>query len=112
MNPDFCHLTANGASHAIGSMQEFKVLTHAGPSNNVDFAVRYAQQNERSGGKASGTVKFSEATNNDLGVVLKKSLKIQARISRAPQRMHACQEVQNKKECKPLLNPDPANETR
>jgi hypothetical protein len=26
--------------------------------------------------------------------------------------MHVYQQVQKKKECKPLLNPDPANETR
>ena len=112
MNSDFSQLTADGASNAIGSMQEFEVLTRHGRPNEVDFAVCYAHQNERSGGKASGTVKFAEETNNDLGDVLKKSHEIQVRISRAPKRMHAYRQVQTKKERKPLLNPDPANETR
>ena len=112
MNSDFSQLTADGALNAIGSMQEFEVLTQHGRPNEVDFAVCYAHQNERSGGKASGTVKFAEETNNDLGDVLKKSHKIQVRISRAPKRMHAYRQVQTKKERKPLLNPDPANETR
>ena len=110
MNSDFSQLTADGASNAIGSMQEFEVLTRHGRPNEVDFAVCYAHQNERSGGKASGTVKFAEETNNDLGDVLKKSHEIQVRISRAPKRMHAYRQVQTKKERKPLLNPDPANE--
>ena len=112
MNSDFSQLTADGASNAIGLMQEFEVLTRHGRPNEVDFAVCYAHQNERSGGKASGTVKFAEETNNDLGDVLKKSHEIQVRISRAPKRMHAYRQVQTKKERKPLLNPDPANETR
>jgi hypothetical protein len=88
INSDFSQLTADGASIAIGSMQEFEVLTRAGCSNDVDFAVCYAHQNERSGGKASGTVKFTEVINDELGDVLKKSHKIQVRISRAPKRMH------------------------
>jgi hypothetical protein len=112
MNLDFSQLTANGASNAIGSMQKFEVLTRHGRPNDVDFAVCYAHQNKRSGSKASRTVKFTEETNNDLGDVLKKSHEIQVRISRAPKRMHAYRQVQIKKECKPLLNPDPANETR
>jgi hypothetical protein len=112
MNSDFSQLTANGASNAIGSMQEFEVLTRDGCPTSVDFAVCYAHQNERSGSKASGTVEFAEITNDNLGDLLKKSHKIQERISRASKRMHAYQQVQKKKECKPLLNPDPANETR
>jgi hypothetical protein len=60
----------------------------------------------------TGTVKFAEATNNDLGDVLKKSHKTQVPISSAPKRMHINRQGQNKKECKPFLNPDPANETR
>jgi hypothetical protein len=47
MNTDFSQLTANGASNAIASMQDFEVLTYAGRSNNVDIAVCYAHQNER-----------------------------------------------------------------
>ena len=39
INSDFSQLTADGASNAIGSMQEFEVLTRAGHSNDVDFAV-------------------------------------------------------------------------
>jgi hypothetical protein len=39
INSGFSQLTADGASNAIGSMQEFEVLTHAGHSNDVDFAV-------------------------------------------------------------------------
>ena len=112
INSGFSQLTADGASNAIGSMQEFEVLTRAGHSNNVDFAVFYAHQNERSGGKASGTVKFAEVINDELGDVLKKSHKIQVCISRAPKRLHIYQQIKNKKDCKPLLNPDPAKETR
>jgi hypothetical protein len=110
INSDFSQLTADGASNAIGSMQEFEVLTRAGRSNDVDFAVCHAHQNERSGGKASGTV--AEVMNDELGDVLKKSHEIQVCISRAPKRMHIYRQIQNKKDCKPLLNPDPANETR
>jgi hypothetical protein len=36
MNSDFSQLAANGVSNAIGSMQEFKVLTHTGRSNNIN----------------------------------------------------------------------------
>ncbi len=39
MNSDFSQLTADGASNAIGSMQEFKVLTRDGCPTSVDFAV-------------------------------------------------------------------------
>ena len=42
MNSDFSQLTADGASNAIGSMQEFEVLTRHGRPNDVDFAVCYA----------------------------------------------------------------------
>ena len=112
MNSHFSQLTADGASNAICSMQEFKVLTHDGCPTSVDFAVCYACQNDQSGSKASGTVKFAETTNDNLGDLLKKIHEIQVRISRAPKRMHAYRQVQKKKECKPLLNPDPANETR
>jgi hypothetical protein len=112
MNSDFTQLTANSASNAIGSMQEFKVLTCDGRPTSVDFAVCYAHQNERSGSKASRTVKFAEITNDNLGDLLKKSHEIQVCISRAPKRMHAYWQVQKKKKCKPLLNPDPVNETR
>ncbi len=111
INSDFSQLSADGASNAIGSMQEFEILTRTGRSNDVDFAVCYAHQNERSGGKASGTVKFAEVINDKLGDVLKKSHKIQVPISRAPKRMHIYEQIQNKKDHKPLLNPDPANET-
>ncbi len=112
MKSDFSQLTADGTSNAIGSMQEFEVLTRDGHPTSVDFAVCYAHQNERSGGKASGTVKFAEITNENLGDLVKKSHKIQVCISRAPKRMHAYPQVQKKKEHKPLLNPDPAKETR
>jgi hypothetical protein len=93
MNSDFSQLTANGASNAIGSMQEFEVLTHDGCPTSVDFAICYAHQNERSGGKASGTVKFEEITHDNLGDLLKKSHEIQVRISTAPKRMHAYWQV-------------------
>ncbi len=112
INLNFSQITADGASNAIGSMQELEVLTRHGCPNDVDFAVCYAHQNKCSGGKALGTVKSAEETNNELGDMLKKSLKIQVRISRAPKQMHAYRQVQIKKKCKPLLNPDPANETR
>jgi hypothetical protein len=111
INSDFSQLTADGALNAIGYIQEFEVLTRAGRSNDVDFAICYADQNERSGGKASGTVKFAEVINDDLGDVLKKSHEIQVHIYRAPKRMHIYRQIQIKKDCKPLINPDPANET-
>ncbi len=86
MNSDFAQFTADGTSNAIDFMQEFEVLTGDGdgPPTSVDFAVCYAHQNEQSGGKASGTVKFAEITNDNLGDLLKKSHKIQVRISMAP----------------------------
>ena len=88
------------------------MLTYPDYANDAYFAVCYAHKNECSGGKASGTIKFAKETNNDLGDVLKKSQEIQVCISRAPKRMHAYKQVQTKKDCKPLLNPDTENETR
>ena len=112
INFDFSQLAADDASNATGSIQEFEVLTRAGLSNAADFAVCYAHQNERLDGKASGTVKFAEVINDELGDVLKKSHEIQVRIGRAPKRLHIYQLIQNKKDHKPLLTPNPANETR
>ena len=39
MNLDFSQLTADGASNAIGSMQEFEVLIRHGRTNDVDLLI-------------------------------------------------------------------------
>lgn len=108
---DFAQLSADGASNAIGSVQEFEVLTRPERPNEVDFNVCLAHQNERSGGMASGTIKNAES-NYELGAELKKNHEIQVRIGRAPNRMKVLREVQEKKGRLPILAPDPAAEVR
>lgn len=110
-NSDFAQLSADGASNAIGSLQEFEVLTRPERPNEVDFTVCLAHQNERSGGMASGTIKNAES-NYELGAELKKNHEIQVRINRAPARLHVLQDVQEKKGRSPPLHPDPGIEVR
>lgn len=111
VSSDFSQLSADGASNAIGSVQEFEVLTRPGRHNEVDFNVCVAHQNERSGGMASGTINI-EGANYDLGAELKKNHEIQVRIHRSGNRMKLFQEIQERKGRNPLLRPDPANEVR
>lgn len=110
---DFLQLTADGASNAVGSVQEFELLTREeGRSNSVNFNVCLSHQNERSSGYASGTTDFASKPNDELGAVLKKSHSIQVRINRAPKRMEAYRSVQESKGRNPPLHPNPCNETR
>jgi hypothetical protein len=74
--------------------------------------VCYAHQNERSGGYASGTIKCAEPVKEALGDILLKNHQIQARISRSAARMNVYRDIQSRHGRKPLLQPDPANETR
>ena len=77
---DFHQLSADGASNAIGSIAEFEALTRSERANDVDFDICYAHQNQRSGGYASGTLKFKLDPNPDLGSALKKNHGIQSRV--------------------------------
>jgi hypothetical protein len=74
--------------------------------------VCFAHQNERSGGYASGKIAFSEPANKKLGDILDKSHTIQVRVSRSYHRMAIYSEVQLNNKRKPMLKPDPANDTR
>ena len=78
----------------------------------MNFNVSAAHQNERSGGYASGVLKFADNPNEDLGNILKKNHEIQVRIHRNPGRMKIYRDIQTQKARKPALNPDPANATR
>ena len=78
---DFNQLTADGAANAIGSLVDYEALTRAERPNDVDFTVCMAHQNERSGGYASGTMKFALDPNPELGAVLIKNHEIQVTLS-------------------------------
>ena len=68
---DFNQLAADGGSNAIGAIQEFEVVAREdGRSNSTELVVCISHQNERSGGYVSGTVKFADAPNDELGAVL------------------------------------------
>jgi hypothetical protein len=81
---DWGQLGANGGSNAIGSIRKFELIKRSedsGQESSVDFNICYSHQNERSGGYASGTVKFADNKNDALGGIPKKSHDIQVRIS-------------------------------
>jgi hypothetical protein len=83
---DWGQLAADGGSNAIGSIREFELVTRSedgGRESSLDFNICYSHQNERSGGYASGTVKFADSQNDALGDILKKSHIIQVRINRS-----------------------------
>jgi hypothetical protein len=109
---DINQLAADGASNAIGSMSEYESLSRTERANDVDFDVCLAHQNERSGGYASGTIKFAQPVNEELGGILLKNHRIQVHISRAPTRVKEFRDVQSARGRKPILLPDPAGETR
>jgi hypothetical protein len=94
LNGDFLHLAADGASNAIGSIVEFESLSHPTRSNDVALSVCIAHQNEWSGGYASGTIAFAEPANDELGLIIDKSRKIQVRMSCLSQRMAAYCDIQ------------------
>lgn len=111
VSSNFSQLSADGASNAIGSVQEFEVLTRPGRHNEVDFNVCAVHQNERSGGMASGTINI-EGANYDLGAELKKNHEIQVRLHQSGNRMNVFQDVQKRKGRDPSLCPDPGNDVR
>ena len=89
-----------------------KVSRELPAKNEVQFDVCYAHQNQRSGGYASGTLKFAEPVNTALGEILIKNHQIQVNICRSTKRMNVYPNVQKSQSCKPMLNPDPGNKTR
>ena len=112
---DWGQLAADGGSNAIGSIREFELVTRSedgGRESSVDFNICYSHQNERSGGYASGTIKFADSFNEVLGDILKKNHGIQVRINRSQKRMSVFNNIQHEKGRSPLLSPDPAGETR
>ena len=79
---DWAQLSADGGSNAIGSIQEYEVVSRSdGRQTSVEFNICYSHQNERSGGFASGTMKFADMPNEELGAILRKSNEIQVQIS-------------------------------
>jgi hypothetical protein len=111
-NKDINQFLANGALNAIGLITEYESLSCPTRPNDVQLSVCFAHQNKQSGRYASGTITFAVPANKELGDVLEKSHKIQARLSRYSHRMAIYCEVQLRNYRKPMLNPDPANETR
>ena len=95
---DFGHLSADGGSNAVGSIQEFELIgQEEGRGNTLDFNICASHQNERSGGYASGTCKFADDPNQLLGDVLKKNHRLQEEMNRNPQRMDVYGSVQDRK---------------
>jgi hypothetical protein len=80
--------------------------------NDVALSICIAHQNERSGGYASGTIAFAEPANDELGLIIDKSHKIQVCMSRLSQRMAVYCDIQTENNRKPMLIPDPANKTK
>ncbi len=112
LSEDWAQLLADGGSNSIGSIQEYEVVSRSeGWQTSVEFNICYSHQNERSGGFASGTMKFAGKPNEELGAILRKSHEIQVRISRSPKRMKLYSDIQRKQGCKPLFAPDPAGKT-
>ncbi len=113
LSEDWAQLSADGGSNAIGSIQKYEVVSRSeGQQTSVEFNICYSCQNEHSGGYASGTMKFADKPNEELGAILRKSHEIQVRISWAPKRMKLYSDIQRRQGRKPLLAPDPAGETR
>lgn len=79
--------------------------------NDVALRVCIAHQNEWLGGYASGTIAFAEPANDELGLIIDKSHKIQAHTSQSSQRIAAYCDIQTENTRKSMLIPDPANET-
>ena len=108
---DVNQFAADGASNAIGSVSEYESLLQTARPNEVHFDVCCAHQNQCSGGYASGTLKFAEPVNTALGEILIKNHQIQVHICRSTNRMKVYRDVQISHSRKPMLNPDPGNET-
>ena len=112
LSEDWAQQSADSGSNAIGSIQEYEVVSRSeGRQTSVEFNIFYSHQNERSGGFASGTMKFTDKPDEELGAILRKSHEIQVRISWSPKRMKLYSDIQWRQGCKPLLAPDPAGET-
>ncbi len=88
------------------------MLSRASCLNDVDFNVCLAHQNECSGGYASGTIKFAEPVNDELGGVLTKNHQIHVCLNWSAPRIKVHCSVQERHERKPKLSPDLAGETR
>lgn len=109
---DILHMAADGTSNAIGSIAEYKSLTRTQRGNDINFNICFAHQANRSGGYASGTIKFAQAVNEVLGAILNKNHTIQVRFCRSGARMKLLRDVQKNNGRKPILSPNPAGETR
>jgi hypothetical protein len=110
--PDIDHMSADGGSNAIGSIAEYESLTRTSRGNNVFFNICFAHQVNRSGGYASGSIKFAEPVNEPLGKLLNKNHTIQVRFCRSGTHMKVLHDVQTDNGRCPLLLPNPAGETR
>lgn len=73
--------TADGASNAIGSLVDFELLTRDERSDNQEFEICAAHQNQRSADFASGKGGFAENSNPELSACLNFSHKHQVRLS-------------------------------
>lgn len=110
---DLNQVTADGGSNAVGSAQEFELVgREKGRENSQDFIVCVAHQNERAGGYASGTAKFAEDPNPELGKTLTKNHSLQERFHRNSGRMGEYNSVQTAKGRNPLIGPYPGVCTR
>ncbi len=108
LSEDWAQPSADGGSNVIGSIQEYEVVSRSESwLSIVEFNICYSHQNDRSGGYASGTMKFADKPSEELGAILRKSHEIQVQISRAPKHMKLYSDIQQRHGCKPLLAPEP-----
>ncbi|KAL7474701.1 hypothetical protein ACHAW6_003559 [Cyclotella cf. meneghiniana] len=112
VSSDFNQMAADGASNTIRSILEVEVQTRTELANDIDLSICHAHQNECAGGYASGTHKYAEPVNVDLGQILEKSHVIQFHLNRTESRMDAVRAIQKKNQHDMVLEPKPANDTR
>jgi hypothetical protein len=111
-HPDMNQVTADGAGNAIGSVSEFESRTRQFRGGDIYVDVCIAHQNERSGGYASGTVKFADPVNAELGLVLAKNHKTQTFLMRSAERMKVYQNTAEDNGRDPILRPKPGIDIR
>ena len=109
---DLSHVSADGASNAIGSANEFELITQKDRVQDMDFDTCYAHQNQRSAGRADGTLKFADNPNPTLGALIKKNHAMHVRIQRSAPRTKLLHQTQKNNGRQPILSATPAGETR
>lgn len=84
---DFNQLSADDAANSIGLISEYKNSLQITYPKNIESTVCLDHQNDCLIEFGSGTIKFTQPKNANLGALLYKSHKIQSSISHAPAHM-------------------------